>query len=575
MTSQCTPEYNAKTRDMMDQLEKLKATARKLAKPEVQNKTRLTQLGKQEESLKAKVDAGHAEKSPPREKPVYNEAVFKQQAKVNELKRQIDALVQRGERLNRSPAMKVTGTILDTQRAAILATLHVFKKLGYAVGGGHLSSILADATRSGVRHIIPSVAAQAPRYGKGLNFDALKERARGLKEAPVTALQQLTEGHASREAGYIPSSDYLQGMDHITKMFKDAANAPGALNKIAETARATASAVGRTHAAEKEFLTQPEYRESLARRFDHANDMLEKEGVPLDKRQEILGRESTHMAINAKAVADAYDAKMQGKNALNQGVNLWLSRLEKSNNTAYQMAAAVFRFFEPIRNIGVNIAVHYSGHAVGALKAAGSAIRWRNGMTEEHAEYIMKNAGQQGAGIALMAAGALFYNQLGGIPGVFSKKDQPKEKDATGNDIQPGEGIGVGTEAFHGAGMAQMQVGASMMQIFEKEYGKEKGAQLAFDVWAKPNWAWFTRNLWFADTVRRTYNTVAYGRGAKARGPEVFGEVAGNQLRSLIPAQLQAVARDEDPRKGYPKPRNIKEDIESGIPGLRKNVPVR
>jgi hypothetical protein len=387
-------------------------------------------------------------------------------------------------------------------------------------------------------------------------------------------MAQLIEGQAPREAGTeIPSSEYVHGADHITQMFKDAKAAPGLLNKVAETTRAAASAVGRTHAAEKEFLTQPEYRESMYRRFKSLNDRLEKEGVPLEKRQEILSRESTHMAIHADAVNDAYEAKMQGKNAFNQGVNLWLSRLEKSDNIAYQTAAFLIRFCEPIRNIGVNIAVHYSGHAIGAVKATGSAIRWRNDMTGERAEYIMKNAGQQGAGMALMATGAMLYNQLGGLPGVFSKQDQPKHKDATGNDIAPGEGFGAGTEAFHGAGMAMIQVGASMMQVFEKEYGKEKGAQLAFDVFAKPHFAWFSRNFWLADTIRRTYNTVTYGRGAKEHGPAVFGEVVGNQLRSLIPAQLQAEARDEDPYKGYRQGRNIKEDVMLGIPGQREKVP--
>jgi hypothetical protein len=570
MSSICTPEFNDQTRKLQERVaklrEELKATQR--------DATRQAQLAKQSASLRAQIAEGKVSRGKKGAAFQYSEATLKALAERDRLKQQADALIDRGDRLNRGAVLKTTGTILDLQRAAILATLHVFKKLGYAVGSGHVSSLLSDITRSGVRHIIPEIAAQAPRYGQGINFGALAERAKGLAEAPSTAKAQLVEGHAPRESlGDMPSTDYVHGMDHITQMFKDAYNSPGLLNKAAEGARALSSAVGRTHAAEKEFLTQPEFRESIYRRFEHANARMEKEGIPLEQRQEILSRESTHMAIAAKAVADAYEAKMQGKNAFNQGVNLWLRKLERSDNAAYQVAAAVFRFFEPIRNIGVNIAVHYSGHLAGGVKATASAIRWRNDMTEERAEYIMKNAGQQGAGVALMAAGALLYNQLGGVPGVFGKKDRPKEKDATGNDIEPGEGLGMGTEAFHGAGMAMVQVGASMMQVFENEHGKEKGAQLAFDVLAKPNWAWFTRNFWVADTIRRTYNTVAYGRGAKERGPAVFGEVLGNQIASLVPAQVAAKAREEDQYKGYRHARDMKEDVKLRIPGLREEVP--
>jgi hypothetical protein len=78
----------------------------------------------------------------------------------------------------------------------------------------------------------------------------------------------------------------------------------------------------------------------------------------------------------------------------------------------------------------------------------------------------------------------------------------------------------------------------------------------------------FERTIPYTDQARRVSNTVQYGRG--------WSEAAGNQIRSMtVPLIVQQEAQREDPRKGYPKPRNIKEDIESGIPGLRKNVPVR
>jgi hypothetical protein len=76
-----------------------------------------------------------------------------------------------------------------------------------------------------------------------------------------------------------------------------------------------------------------------------------------------------------------------------------------------------------------------------------------------------------------------------------------------------------------------------------------------------------------ADTIRRTYNTVAYGRGAKERGPAVFGEVLGNQIASLVPAQVAAKAREEDQYKGYRHARDMKEDVKLRIPGLREEVP--
>jgi hypothetical protein len=562
----CTPEYNAKTREMMDQLEKLKATAAKLAKPAAQNKAAMTRLSKQEAELKAKVEAGHAEKAPPREKPVYNEAVFEAQARVNKLKGQVDSLIKRGERVNASPVVKTMGFAHNMHMMDILSSPLVYGKLLSAVVGGHIEAITSAASRSFAKAAIPGVrgvAEKAGRYGQGLTYGGLLERLRGLAKAPKGMLEQFKHGESQLEMTHgnpaAISDEYTQ---HLGTLREAIAGLHGA-NKAIEGFRWAASLPGRTHAMVKELLTVPEFYHSYFDRGNQLRGQLEKAGKTPEQIEEFMGRESTRATLGAKAMEDAYEAKMQGKNKIGDKLSGLITQLDNSPDIGPKTLGFVLKSIFPIRRIGMNIAKEVTSLSVGGLKALAESAKGGE-MTPERADYIMKNIGKQGTGAALLAVGIVYNKLFGGVPQPGDKKRHAA--------IKPEEGkIGdtdIPSQIFHGAPASMLQLGAGIAHVFQREVGKEGATEAALEAIAGNYKEWFERTIPYTDQARRMSNTMQYGRGA--------GEVLGNQIRSMtVPQIVQQEAKREDPRKGYPKPRNIKEDIESGIPGLRKNVPVR
>lgn len=128
-------------------------------------------------------------------------------------------------------------------------------------------------------------------------------------------------------------------------------------------------------------------------------------------------------------------------------------------------------------------------------------------------------------------------------------------------------GVDLPELAFHSPAAQTVQIGAGLARIYQQEFGKSHDR---FDAGLKSLLAnygsTFERGIPYLDQPRRIGNTLKYGRGA--------GEVAGNQLRSMfVPQLVQQVAQAQDPFKGFRKPKNVAQDVQLGIPGLREKVP--
>lgn len=576
MSDICTPEFNDQTRKMQERVKAL----REQLKETQRDATRLAQVEKQSAAYRERIQSGDTSRQTKPEAKPYGEAVQNAIAERNRLRSQVEELLAKGDRLNRTAAQKILGIAHDIGMAAILSSLHVFPKLAYAVLGGHVGSLIADTTRSVAKAIIPGVrriAEQSPQYGMGLDADALAGRWKGFLEGYKGAKEQLKYGQAMREAVYGNASRMSdEYMTHVGTM-SDALKTEGALNKTAEVVRQAAGYVGRTHAAVKEFLAQAEFREAIVRESKSMAAQMKAKGMTPEQIQHVMSQESTMAAIGAKALERAYESKMQGKNALSSGVDAMVGTLDRSKNPFMNALGFLFKRAFPVRKVGVNIAIRQTENLAGGAKALVESMR-KGKMTHERADYIMKNIGRQGVGAAMLTAGILYYQHLGGVPGVFKKKEQPEIKDAQGNPVKPGEGEGVpfGTAPFHGAEFALMQIGASMAQVFQKEHGKEKGFDMALDVALKPTMNWFWDTIPYTGQLSRWQKTAAMGRGRTGGMPAAAGQIAGDTIRSsVIPGVVQQYAAAQDPYKGFRRPRNIKEDIEMGIPGLRENVPKR
>lgn len=573
MSEKCTPEYNAETKRLMDELAILEDRARVVRR----NAAREKQLNKQSAAYREKIRVGDVSRAPKKDSPEYDEGVTAALLERNRLKHQVDNLIAKGDRMGRSRTQKVLGVIHDLQMASILASLHVIEHLGWAVVGGHMMNIGADVTRSLVRHIpgIKGIAAQAPEYGRGVDIEAYKARLQGLLEAPREAKNQLLHGESSQESAFGKTSRMSDEFLTFSGSLSDALRTQGLLNKVAETGRTLASFVGRSHSAEKEFLTRPFFRESVVRQSRFLINKLQKEGHTPEEIKTIMDSEATKAAIGAKAMERAYYEKMQNKTAFTSSVVALIGTLNRSDSAGANFLGFLLETAFPIRKVPINVAIQASSLLAGAPKAIAAALR-KGEMTPERADYIMRNIGQQGVGAALLAIGMIYYDKFGGVPGVWGKKDRPKRLDADGNPIEPGAAEGLDAAAFHGAPMAMMQVGASMASIFQRDFGRKHGIDFASDVVLRPTLNWYIRTIPYSDQFRRWKNTEELGRGRKEGFVSGVGQIAGDTARSiLVPGFVQQAARAGDSYQGYRKPRNPIEDVKTGIPGLRETVPKR
>jgi hypothetical protein len=347
-----------------------------------------------------------------------------------------------------------------------------------------------------------------------------------------------------------------------------------------ETAHAAARFVGGTHAAMKEFVSEPEMNVAQMQIGRYTREQLLKRGMQPEAIEDYMARESTQASIQAQAYEHSLESKFQGKNALNEAVNSTLARWEKTGGIPGKVASFLFKEEYPVRGIPINIAKELlTSYPFGMFKAAAKMMKFE-GMKEEDkpaaADYIMKNLRKQGIGIATIALGGLLSNQIGGVP-----RAEKKDKNAP---VKPGEamvaGQNVGTQIMHGPVPELLELGASLERVYRKEYGG-KGFTAFLESLAQVYPTLALQTIPYSDQPMRQARTVENAQKYDHRAG--YDKVLGEMIRSnVVPAAVQQYARGDwpftglpgtDPYKGFRNARNIPEDVKLGVPGLREEVP--
>lgn len=533
------------------------------------NKRRATILKKQLAELDRRFKENDFEKPQRPGPPDYTEEVRQQQLQVDTAKRRLDEMVEKAENRKRPMVKRVLEVAHAGHLFNIFTSLMVYPKLMAAVLGGHGLAVGQAGTISVLKSIpaIRRLADISARQGAGLTIAGLKARfGKGLSEAPRAAKDTLVHGRSALEAAYGDTdrmSDAFLG--HMGTLAEAMAEKPGKDRALA-VGNVLASYAGRTHGAIKVFLAHPEFYQSLADQVTQIQKQGAKAGKSPDQIAEFLGRETTRATMNARAMADAMESKMQGKNRWNEAITSTISKLDRSDNSAANIAGYVLKSIFPILRVGPNVFKQGTSLFGGGVKAG---IEWagKGDMTPERADYILKNLGQQGVGLALIGVGMALSGSLGGVPRPGDKKREEAGAMKAGEaDVA---GLPVGHYAFHGAPASMLQIGAGLVHVYEEERGlnHEDAVDAALNSIGSNVWNWTERTLPYTDQLRRTSNTAQYGRGA--------GEVVGNQIRGMvIPLALQQAAAAGDEFKGFRKPRSIAEDVKLGVPGLRETVPI-
>jgi hypothetical protein len=523
-----------------------------------------------------------------------NEEVQAAQQRVKEAENKIELAMRKGERINASPYKKALDLATALTRFMIFTSLHVFKKLGYAVGGGHTHAFLSDAMVSLAKTVpaIRRLAEKAPDYGAGLTVAGQKARygalatqigktAKGI--ATLTAeggpLETLKHGASKLELAGGHAANASDAYYAYIGTLSDALATPGKINKALEITHYGLSMPARLHGFEKQFLSNPAFWQSKTNQAIQITRAMEKAGHTPEEIDAFIKHPTTEAVTDARALARNYEEKMQGKNRWNDAILSWVSQLDRSKNPVAQTIAAVFHQALPVARIGANVVKQGSSIFPGGGLIKAGIERLQGGeMTPERADYIMKNIGAQGTGFVLMGLGMVYSELFGGVPGAEAKK---KVAPGETTPLQPGKadlgGMPVGGEAFHGGPFAMTQIGAGIVHVYEQEMklNHEDAVNAALYSVGTNLANWAERTLPITDQMRRIDNTLTYGRNhGKAGNP--WMEVLGNQLRTMfIPTGLQQVAEEEDPDKRFLRPTNLKQDIIGGIPGknYRESVP--
>jgi hypothetical protein len=541
------------------------------------NKAALNRLKAKEAELTRQLETNDFPEPQKRSTRGQSEDVKQAQQKVEAIKRQTDAAIEKGNRLNQGWFKTALELAHIEYLFSIFTSPKVIPKLLYAVAGGHIHSFLSDATISLARTVprLRKILDQAPQYGVGLTTRGLKARyGEGVKAIPKAMKETIQQGATHEEiAEGNPAHQSDSFLFHIGTM-TDALNTAGKANRALEVARVVSSYPARFHGVEKTMLSVPAMFESRVKQTIQIERSMKSAGKTDAEIHEFLNRPSTAASINGRAVAKGYEEKMQGANKFNDMLLAGIRAADKSKNIGANIIGAIFKRLLPVTRVGPNVFKQGVEMVplVGTLKAAFKGMEGGE-MTPERADYIARNIGAQGSGaLLMMALGMVFHKYFGGVPGAAIKKDPNAE-------IQEGQakfgGLDVGGEAFHGSPFAMPEIGAGIVKVYEEDrklFPQDTAVDAAlYSIFSNlKNWG--ERTLPYTDLMRRTENTLEYGRNhGKDQSP--WMEVLGGQLRGSIPQVIQQEAAREDPNKNYLRPRNITEDMMAGIPGQRQKVP--
>jgi hypothetical protein len=543
-------------------------------------------IDKQRAEVRRRINERDFGQPPKRERPVYGPEIAKLQELLAREKNKLQQLAAKHERLNDTRLGKTLRAIHDMRLFSILSSIAVYGKLAAAVVTRNSSQLAEEALGSVLRHVpgVSGIAAYSPRYHGRDFWRGMGAFGKGLGSAFKRSLEDLKMGQNKWDVQFGAkhlSPEYTQFMSGLA----DAIKTPGAGGKITETMHALAHTVASTHAAIKEFVSEPEMNVAALKIGAQMRRQLLAKGMSPDAIEDHMAKESVQTSILAQAYTHSLESKFQGRNFITDSVNNMLIRWEKAGGPLGKLASFAFKTEFPIRGIPMNIAKEaLTSYPFGFFKALPHMLSFK-GLKESEkpaaADYIMKNLRKQGVGIATIALGAMFQQFFGGVPGAEKHKGTIKPGEAELPGMFATGTTKFGTGAMHGPIPELLQLGASMMRVYEKEYGAH-GFDAAISALAQvyPVQAgelvpyWDEPMNWQPLTAER----------ARREGRPPAGALLGEMIRSgTVPAfvQQQAAGRAgvlqipalADPYKGYRKPKNIAQDIELGIPGLRETVP--
>jgi hypothetical protein len=530
------------------------------ARLETAKKKQLTKL----ESLRQQRESGDIETRTQRKLAVDND-YLKIRADIKREQTLINKQIAEIANSKKEIGRKAADFAVKWGRWAKLASVTVLGKLA-AAGLTTLSvKIPEELIGSGYSKLLPRIAKKAD-FEAGMN---LRELAKSYAKGATQGMKDAADELNIKKGGQSDLSA-LYGKDVKGRLPAEAADFWGHL-----------------HSAIKAPFKRAIWEYSYAKRFEAAARK---------------GLDPTDQVIDAtnrlNAYKDAERAIFMGDNKLSSAYEAAMRTLENSSSSMAQNVAALTRILLPFVKVPTNIALEGGRYAFGSLAAlklarvgisdvarrAGAeklASLFHKGMGElkpEEAEQILNNLKKGSIGGAALLLG--FYNpqNFGGFyqPGEHRKKGEVEE----GSIKVFGEQLPKFMNE-HPIFLA-MQIGATFRRVMDAHRKKDDNIEAAT-----------------LATASGLAQAIPLANGADEilgalHSSDKFNKLVGNQIKGEVePALIQQLAAATDtkdkstftldpkkqqkrqPDKKHGLLKYVKEDLETGLPGLRQNVKIK
>lgn len=517
--------------------------ANKAGKPvrtaeEIYNSARLKAINKRIAELQDKISRGDFSKTVRPPTPKLNPEVQKAKLELEQERLKFRRGVKQSELARRGRVEKLMDGLAKWNRAFILSGIHTLAKLSSAAAEIVGLAPIEEAVGGVISKAIPSVSGKAPRHG---GFSPRAEI-----NAVVGTWKNLFRDAASNFKTGHTDIDLLYGKpDLVPRELKDY--------------------IGNIHAALKSPAKRNEFIRSFEKRAEHAA----RNGADLTDPL-------VQTRLSMEAYRDANKSIFREDNIVVDVFNRGMSALRKTNpvtgrpSVRGKAAETLVKIALPIVRIPTNIVsrtLEYSlGSVSGSARLARAMTKGIENLHPDEADAILRNLKRGSVGAALLAYGYFNPDSIGGYY-------QEGEKRKPG-DVKAGEltinGISVPKYLIHNPVLEQLQIGATVRRVADSKLRKKDQDKQGITTGIM---AASVGVLEEAPFVNETFHI------SKFRSPHERFEVAGDFAKNVIPQGVQQVASmtDKDSRGETVsrKPRNIGESIKTGIPILRKTVPIK
>lgn len=320
---------------------------------------------------------------------------------------------------------------------------------------------------------------------------------------------------------------------------------------------------GRLHGAEKSPLKRVAFERSLAQRIDKAA----RDGIDVTDP-------AVQMRLGTEAYNDALSEILMNPNVVAKHVNAFIAGMEREGVPG-KLFATTARTLLPIQRVPMNYVAwtwdYIAGLEIGSAKAA-RALLAEKGIEQlkpEEASLIMRQLTRGSIGTAAVLTGFLLPENFGGSfrPGVAREADDVKALSVRFADHD------IPAYLVHNPLVYAMQFGATLRRVADSKLRKKDEEPQGMPP------AMMAAMFGLAEETPYFREMIELTKFAEER---TAGPAAGKLIKSLaVPLGVQWVAEQMD--KGVPfspseesiprKPENIWQQVETGLPGLRQNVP--